>query len=95
MCFSDGGNTKYQDFMESLKLNKDIRRLPQFVAIHVLPVLEKKKGQSVKKVIELLDIKYGRTQIDNIEEYVQDWLEFKEDRFKEVDELLLGMAELN
>ena len=32
-------NTKYQDFIENLKLNKDIKGLPRFVGEHVLPVL--------------------------------------------------------
>ena len=88
-------NTKYQDFVEGLKTNKEIRGLPRFVAEHILPVLEKKQDQTVKKVLELLDVKYGRTQIKKIEECVRDWLEFKEERFEEEDELLLGMRELN
>ena len=56
-------NTVYQDFVENLMLNKDIRRLPQFVGEHVVSVLEKKKNKTVRKVIELLDVKYGRTRI--------------------------------
>ena len=35
---------KYHDFVESLKQNKDI-----YVAEHVLPLLEKKTDQTVKK----------------------------------------------
>ena len=35
-------NTKYQDFVESLKVNKDIQGLLRFVGEHVLPVLEMK-----------------------------------------------------
>ena len=57
---------KYQDFIESLKTNKDIKGLPGFVAEHVLPVLEKKPDKTVKKVIELLDFIYGRTQIEKV-----------------------------
>ena len=72
-------NTKYQDFVEGLKTNKDIRGLPRFIAKHILPVLEKKQDQTVKRVLELLDVKYGRTQIEKIEECVNDWLDFKED----------------
>ena len=52
---------KYQDLIESLKLNKDIISLPRFVGEHVLSVLEKKTDQTVKKVFEVLDVKYGRT----------------------------------
>ena len=32
-------NTKYQDFVEGLKTNKEIKGLPRFVAEHILPVL--------------------------------------------------------
>ncbi len=88
-------NTKYQDFVENLKLNKDIKGLPRFVGEHVLPVLEKKQDQNVKRVLELLDVKYGRTRIEKVEECVKDWLEFKEDQFEEEDELLLAMKEIN
>ena len=65
-------NTKYQDFMEGLKTNKEIKGLPKFVADHILPVMKEKKDQTVKKVLELLDIKYGRTQMEKIEDCVND-----------------------
>ena len=41
-------NTKCQDFVESLKTNKEIRGLPKFVAEHVLPVLRRKSDQLVQ-----------------------------------------------
>ena len=50
-------NTKYQDFVESLKTNKEIKGLLRFVGDHVLPVLEKKQDQTVKRVLELLNVK--------------------------------------
>ena len=61
-------NTKYQDFVESLKVNKDIQGLPKFVGKHVLPVLERKQDQLVKRVLEILQTKYGRTRMEKIEE---------------------------
>ena len=36
-------NTKYQDFVEGLKTNKDIQGLLRFVAEHILPVINKKQ----------------------------------------------------
>merc|ERR1712030_63092 len=86
---------KYQDFVENLKLNKDIKGLPRFVGEHVLPVLEKKQDHNVKKVLELLDVKYGRTRIGKVEECLKDWLEFKENIFEEEDEFLFAMKEIN
>ena len=48
---------KFHDLMESLKTNKDIKDLPRYVREHVLPVLELKQDQTIKKVLELLDVK--------------------------------------
>ena len=65
-------NTKYQDFVEGLKTNKEIKGLPRFVADHILPVMKEKKDQTVKKVLELLAVKYGRTRMEKIEDCVND-----------------------
>merc|ERR1712074_161381 len=88
-------NTKYHDFVENLKLNKEIHGLPRFFGEHVLPVLDKLPDQTVKKVLDLLETKYGRTRIEKVEECVKDWLEFKEDMFDEEDEFMFAMKELN
>ena len=88
-------NTRYHDLVESLKMNKDIHGLPRFVGDHVLPVLDKFPDQTVERVLELLETKYGRTRIEKMEECVKDWLEFKEDVFEEEDEFVFAMKELN
>ncbi len=88
-------NTRYHDLIESLKMNKDVHGLPRFVADHVLPVLDKFPDQTVERVLELLETKYGRTRIEKMEECVKDWLEFKEDMFEEEDEFVFAMKELN
>ena len=62
--------------MESLKANKDIKDLPHYNGEHVLPILEKKQDQTIKKALELLDTKYGRSRTEKIEEYVDDLLRF-------------------
>ena len=36
---------KYQDLMESLKTNKEVKELPKYVGEHILPTLEKKTDQ--------------------------------------------------
>ena len=64
--------------MESLNINKDIKDLPQYVGEHILPVLEKKTNQTIKKLLDLLDVKYSRTRTEKVKEYVEDWLKFKE-----------------
>ena len=85
---------KYHDLVESLKLNKDIKDLPRYVGEHVLPVLEKKQDQTIKKVLELLEVKYGRSRTGKIKECVKDILIFREDQYEENEELILAMKEI-
>ena len=70
---------KYYDLMENLKSNMDIKDLPRYVGEHVLPVLEKKQDQTIKKALELLKVRYGRSRTKQIKECVEDVLKFKED----------------
>ena len=85
---------KYHDFMESLKQKKDIRDLPRYIAEHVLPVLEKKTDQTVKKALDLLEVKYRRSCIEKIEECVDYLLKFREDQFEDYGELILAMKDI-
>ena len=86
---------KFHDVIEELKKNKDIKGLPRFVAEHILPVLVKKVDQTIDKVVGLLDTKYSRTWTEKVEECVEDLLKFHEDPFKDNDDLILVMRELN
>ena len=69
--------------------------MPRFVREHVLLVFEKKTDQTIKKVLDLLDVKYGRTRTEKVEECVEDWLKFREDQFEEDDKLTLAIKEIN
>ena len=57
---------KYADLVESLKTNKDIKGLPKYIGKHILLVLENKEDQTIKKVLEILSIKYGRTRTEKM-----------------------------
>ena len=46
-------------------------------------------------MIELLDVKYGKTRTEKGEECVEDRLKFKEDQFEEDDKLFLSITEIN
>ena len=48
---------KYQDLMESLKTNKEIKGLPTYVREYVLPTLDKKTDQTMKRVLKILSLK--------------------------------------
>ena len=84
---------KFHDLIEELKKNKDIKGLQRYVAEHILPVLIKKTDQTLQKVVELLDVKYGRSKTEKKEEAVEDLLKFREDQFEDEEELILAMKE--
>ena len=88
-------NTKYQDLIESLKANKKIKGLPKFVGEHILTVLKNVDDQVMKKVLEILKIKYGRSRMEKVEEGIRNRLGFKESEYEEEDEFLLAMEELD
>ncbi len=80
--------------IEELKKNKDIKGLQKFLADHILPVILNKNDQNVKKVIALLNERYGRTRTEKVEEAIEDLFKFREDQFEDDDELMLAMSEL-
>ena len=88
-------HVKYADLVENLKTNKEIKGLQKYVREHILPILETKEDQTLKKVLEILTLKYGRARVEKIEDLMDDWLKFKDDHYEDDSELLLGMKELN
>ena len=88
-------HVKFADLIESLKTNEEIKGLQKYVGEHILPVLETKVNQTLKKVLEILVLKYGCTRVEKIEDFMEDWSKFKDDQYEDDGELLLGMRELN
>ena len=58
---------KYHELIEELKKNDDIRGLPEYIADHILSVLEKKEDQTITKVTGLLDVRYRRSRTEKVE----------------------------
>ena len=54
--------------MESLKTNKEIKRLPKYFREHFLLILDKKTDQTMKRVLKILSLKYGQTRTEKIED---------------------------
>ena len=65
---------RYQDVIESLKMNKEIEGLAQYVGEHVIGRLDTIEKQKVKEIVELLKLKYGRTRMEELEELMEDWI---------------------
>ena len=88
-------HVKFADLIESLKTNKELKGLQIYIGEHVLPVLETKVDQTLKKVLEILILKYSHARVEQIEDFMEDWSKFKDDQYEDDGELLLGMRELN
>ena len=54
----------------------------------------KKTDQTLEKVVKLLDVKYGRSRTEKVEEAVKDPLKFRKDQYEDDNELILAMKEL-
>ena len=48
----------------------------------------------MKKVLTLYEIMYGRTYLEKVEEYVQNWIEYREYQFEEGNGLLIAIEEI-
>ena len=85
---------KYHEFLESLKTDKDIKGLPRYIGEYVLPILEAKEDQTIKKALDILNRKYGQLRTERIEKCVDDIIKFREDLYEEDNKLMLAMKEI-
>ena len=83
--------SKYQDMIESLKLNKEVKGLCSYVNYHIVRVCKEKKDQEIRKILDLLEKKYGRTRLEKLEEWIDNWIEFKVDDHDLNDDLLFSI----
>ena len=49
----------------------------------------------MKRVLEILALKYGCTRVEKIEDLMDDRIMFRDDQYDDDGELLLGMKEIN
>ena len=60
----------------------------------MIPVLVKKTDQTLEKVIGLLDVKYGRSRTEKVEDVIKDYFKFREDKYEDDDIFILAVSEL-
>ena len=60
-------NTKYQDLVESLNVNKQIKGLLKYVGEHILSMLIMNDSQTVALLVTSLRKKYGKFRIERQE----------------------------
>ena len=75
-------------------MNKEVNRLAQYIAEHVLPVLDTIETQTVMQIVGILKRKYGRTRIEELEELMTDWMNFKANEYEDEDDYLFSMEKL-
>ena len=61
---------------------------------HVLKVLKKKEEHTVVKIMECLTKKFGLSQLENMEEWLDNWMEFRQVDFDEDDDFFFAMKEI-
>merc|ERR1711867_310119 len=85
---------RYQDVIESLKMNKDIEGLTKYIGEHVVGKLDTIEKQNVKEIIELLDLKYGRTRLEELEKLMEDWIKFNFNEHESEEEYLFAKEKM-
>merc|ERR1712177_48105 len=88
-------HSKYNEIIESLKLNKEIEGLSLYIGEHVVGKLDTVGKQTVNGLIELLTTKYGRTRQEELEEIMHEWLKFDFNEYESEEEYLLAQEKIN
>ena len=57
-------NMKYYEVVESLKVNKEVNGLAEFVGGRLLEQLDTVEKQAVGRIVEMLEDKYGMERLD-------------------------------
>ena len=63
-------STLFQDFVESLKRNKDIRGLQKYFSEYIITTLNTVNKQVIKEVLDCLKDTFGQTRLEQLEELV-------------------------
>merc|ERR1712115_121174 len=87
-------HSKYNEIIESLKLNKEIEGLSLYIGEHIVGKLDTVEKQTVKGLIELLKTKYGRTRQEELEELMMEWLKFDFNEYESEEDYLLAQEKL-
>ena len=87
-------NMKFYEVVESLKVNKEINGLAEFVGGRVLEELDTVEKQAVERIVEMLEEKYGKTRLEQVEELVSEWMKFNTNEYEKEDEYLYAMEKL-
>ena len=79
---------KYHELIEDLKKNKEILGLSQYVNDQIIETCNEEKEQNIKRIIDVLRAKYGRTELEKLEKLWDYFVNFKIDKEIANDSLL-------
>merc|ERR1711889_37524 len=85
---------RYQEVIESMKQNKDIEGLARYTGEHIVGKLDTTEAQTIKELLQQLDIKYGRTRLEELEELMEEWIEFNFNEHENGEEYLFAQEKL-
>ena len=88
-------NQRVYEVVESLKLNKEVNGLADYVAVMILPRLDTVEKQTVKNLYEMLNDKYGKTRIEELEGLVSEWMEFRPNDYDRADDYWTAIEKLD
>ena len=74
---------KYHELIEELKKNKEINGLSVYVNDQIIETCNDETDQTIKRILDVLKIKYGRTELEKMELLWDSLINFKVD--KELD----------
>ena len=86
---------RFYEVVESLKLNKDVNGLADYVAVMILPRLDTVEKQTVKNLYEMLNDKYGKTRTEELEDLVNEWMDFKSNDYDRAEDYWMEIEKLN
>ena len=85
---------RFHDVIELLKMKKGVNSLVRYVGENILPVLDTVVTYTVMQIVGILKRKYRRTRMEELEELMTDWMNFKANEYEDEDEYLLAMERL-
>ena len=75
-------------------MNKEVEGLAEFVGGKVLEELDTVGKQTVARLVEMMKERYGRTRMEEVEELVNEWMNFKTSSYEKDDEYLYAIERL-
>merc|ERR1712112_579788 len=85
---------RYQEVIESIKQNNDIEDLARYAGEHIVGTLDTAERQNIKEILKLLDIKFGRTRLEELEELMEEWIKFNFNEHDSEDDYIFSQEKI-